>query len=114
MRQGGKKQIAEVVACEPAAGAETILKKPAEQRFILGKRHHAIANVSRGQNTILATQTAGTSTVVGDGDDGGKINDGTLRGRIRIVARNNVLLQPAKKRGETGTAAKSNHANPAR
>ena len=91
----GKKQIAKIVAGQPASGAETILEQSAEQRFVFGQRHHAIANVAGRKDTIFAAQAAGAATVIGDGDDCGQIDDGPLRGRVWIVARNDMQFQSA-------------------
>ena len=43
--EGGKEQVAKIMANEAAAGMKTVLEEAAEQRFILRKGHHAVANV---------------------------------------------------------------------
>ena len=73
MGERGEKQIAEIVADEASASMEAILKKTAKQRFILGKRDHAVANIAGGKNAIFAAQTAGAAAVIGDGDDCGEV-----------------------------------------
>ena len=109
-----RNRLPKLCPTRPRPGTETILEQTAEQRFVFGKRDHAIADVAGRKNAIFAAQTAGAAAVIGDGDDGGEVDDGTARGRIRIVARNDVLLEPAKKGGETGAAAESDDAKSAR
>ena len=92
MRQRRQKKISEIVAAESAPRVETILKKSAQQRFVGRERDHAVADIAGRQDSILAAQAAGASTVVGNGDDRGEIADGTFRGRRWIVARNDVMF----------------------
>src|SRR4029434_1017069 len=96
VRERGEKEVAEIMSFQPVARAETKLKQPAEQRFVFGEGHHAVADVPRGEDTILAAQAAGAAAVVGDGDDCGEVHDGALCGRIGVVARHNVKLEPAE------------------
>jgi len=93
--------------------AESVLKQAAEQRFILGQRDHAIANIARRQYAIFAAQSARASTIIRDRDDGGQIHDGTFCGRIRIVPGHDMLLQAAQQGGETRAAAESDDADSA-
>ena len=81
----GEKKIAETVAGKPAPGGKAILKKFAEQVFVLRKRDHAIADIAGRENAVFAAQAAGTAAVVGDGDDGGEIGDGMAR-RVALLA----------------------------
>jgi len=108
----GEKQIAEIMASEAAAGAEAILKQSAEQCFVFGEGHHAVANITGRKNAIFAAQASGAATVIGDGDNGGKIDNGTARCGIRIMTRHDMLLQTAQQRGKAGTTAESHHSDP--
>ena len=87
------------------------MKQAAEQRFVLRKRHHAIANIPWREDAIFPSQAAGAAAVIGDGNDCSQIYDGPLRRGIRIMARDDMQLKPAKKRGKAGTTAKSDHPN---
>src|ERR1700675_3007850 len=94
-----EKKIAKIVADQSAAGVKTVLEKAAEQRFILGKRDHAIANISRRQNAIFTAQAPGAAAIVRHRDDGRQIRNGALGVGILIAAADDVLLQSAKERG---------------
>jgi hypothetical protein len=110
MGEGGKEEITEIVSGETTAGVKAILKETAEQGFVLGERDHAIADVAGGEHAIFAAEAAGAATVIGDGDDGGKIRDGPFRRGMLIAAADNMFLQTAEQRGETGAAAESDDA----
>ena len=114
VRERGEKEIAEIVAGEAAAGVKAILKQAAEQGFVFRKGDHAVADVAGRKNTVLAAQTAGAAAVVGDGDDGGEVGDGALAAGVFIDAAEDVLLEPAEKRGKTGAAAEGDHSEAAR
>ena len=109
MRERRQEQISKIVANQTVPGAEPILKQPAQQRFVFRERDHAVADIPRGQDAVFAAQPAGTASVVGDGDDGGEIHDGTLACWIRIVARRDVELKTAKEGGQSGAAAERDH-----
>jgi hypothetical protein len=100
----GQKKISEIVADQSSAGMKTILKEPSEQRLILGKRDHAIANIARRQNAILAAQTAGAAAVVGDGNNRGEIRNGPISADMLIFATAYMLFQSAQQRGQTRAA----------
>lgn len=90
--KGGEEKIAKVVATQATTGGKTILEQTAEKRFVFRKGHHAIANITGGKHAILAAKTAGASTVVGDGDDGGEIGDGALQCGMLITAADHMFL----------------------
>src|ERR1700681_5081976 len=64
----GEEKITKIVADQSATGMKTVLKKTAEQRFILGKRDHAVANIARREDAIFTPQTAGAAAVVRHSD----------------------------------------------
>ena len=111
--EGGKKEIAEIVANETAAGFETILKEAAEESFIFGKGDHAVADVARGEDAVFAAEAAGGATVVGDGDDGDQVGDGAFGGGMVVAAADAVFFEAAEEGGEAGTAAESDDAEAA-
>ena len=99
MGERGEEKITKIVADQSAAGVEAVLEKTAEQRFVLGERDHAVANIARWQDAIFTAQSAGAAAVVGDGDDRGEIGDGALRVGIFVIAADDVLFQSAEQRG---------------
>ena len=113
MREGREEQVAEIVTAETASGVEAVLKESCQQRFVLGKGDQAIADIAGREHAVLAAQTAGAATVIGDGDNGGKIGDRALGGGLLIAAADDVLFKTAKESGEPGAAAESNHADAA-
>ena len=92
----GEKKISKIVADQSAAGMKTVLEKTAEQRFVLGKRDHAVANIARWQNAIFTAQAAGAASVVGHCDDGSEIRNGALGIGIFVVAADDVLFSPRR------------------
>ena len=70
----GQKQVSKAVALQAAARQETVLKETAEQVFVSGKRHHAVADVAGRQDIKIAPQTPGAAAVVGDGYDRSELN----------------------------------------
>ena len=58
MRERGEEKISEVVAGQAAAGVKAVLKQAAQQRFIFGKRDHAVADIAGREEAVLAPQTA--------------------------------------------------------
>src|ERR1700676_62544 len=93
----GEEKITKIVADQSATGMKTVLKKAAEQRFVFGKRDHAVANIARWQDAIFTPQATGTATVVRHGNDGGKIGNGAFGVGVFVVAADDVLFQSAKK-----------------
>ena len=104
-----KEEIAKVVTAEAAPGLESILKKTAEERFVFGERHHAIANIARRKNAVFTAQTAGAAAVVGDGNDGGEIGDRASEGGLFVAPPDDMVLQTTKKSGKPGAAAESDN-----
>src|SRR5271163_3965984 len=70
VRECREEEIAEIVADEAVASFETVLKEAAEQSFVFGESHHAIADIAGRKYAVFAAQAAGGAAVVGDGDDG--------------------------------------------
>src|SRR5438445_4858574 len=102
MAQCGEEKIAETMAAQTDAGLETILKKPAQQSFILGQGHHAIAEVTGWQDAVFATQAPRTAAVIRDGDDGREIGNGVVR--IVPLAGTGRSFQAAAGGGKCGGA----------
>ncbi len=98
----GEKQIAEAVPAETAPCVKTVLKQMAHQCFVVGKRNHAIADVTRRKNAVIAAQAAGAAAVVGDGDESDEIGDRITAIFLRAP---HILLQTAQQRGKAGTSA---------
>ena len=97
VRQRRQEEVAEIVANEAAPGMEAILKEMAEQVFILGKRDHTVANVSRRKNAILAAQAAGAAAIIRNGDDGSEVGDRPLPVGRFIPAANDVVFYSTEK-----------------
>ncbi len=109
MGERGEEQVAEIVADQSAAGVKAVLKQTSEQRFVFGKRDHAVADVAGRQHAIFAAKTAGTAAIVGDGDNRGKVSDGAFAGSLAIRAEDDVLFQSAKQRGKARAAAERDY-----
>ena len=105
MSERGEEKIAKIVADQTAAGVEAVLEEAAEKRFIFRKGDHAVANVARRENAILAAQAAGAAAVIGDGDDGSKIGDGVFGAGVFAGARNDKFLEAAEQSGEASASA---------
>ena len=84
------------------------MKQLSEKILVLRKRHHAIANVAWRKDTIVAAKAAGTSAVVGDGDDRSEIRNGPLNPAFGIA---DMLFESAEDCGESGAAAEGHNAN---
>src|ERR1700676_3999565 len=69
----GEEKVTEIVAYQSTAGMKTVLEKTAEQRFVLGERDHAIANIAGREDTIFTPQATGAAAVVCHRNDGRKI-----------------------------------------
>ncbi len=108
--QRGEKEIAKVMAGKAASRLEAILEEAAQQGFILRKRDHAVADVAGREDTVLAAKATGAAAVVSDGDNGGEVGDRPLAGGMPVVAADDVFLEAAKERGETGAASESDDA----
>src|ERR1039457_4528393 len=81
---------------------KTVLKQAPQQRLILRERHHAVANISGRQNTVLAPQASRASAIIGDRDNGGEVAD---RMTVRFLAASrDVILQSMKQHRETRAA----------
>src|SRR5712692_4133688 len=113
VRQRGEEEITEIVADEAASRVKTILEQAAEKGFIFRKSHHAVADIAGREDAILAAQPAGAAAVIGDGDDGGEIGDGTFRSGLLDGTQDHEFLKAAKERGKAGAASKSNDAEAA-
>jgi len=92
MSERRKKEIAEIVSAEAATGVEAILKETAEQGFILGERDHTVADIARRKHAIFPAETAGAATVIGDGNDGGKVGNRPLGSGMVIASTDNVFF----------------------
>jgi len=110
--EGRQKQVSEIVADQTVARAEPVLEEPAHQRFVFGKRDHAVADVAGRQDAVFAAQAAGTAPVIGYRDDGGEVDDRTLARGVRVVAGDDVQFEAAQQGREAGAAAKCYDTNP--
>ena len=97
------------MARKTAAQRKAILEKSAEEMLVFGKRDHAVPNVARRQDAIFAAQPAGATTIVSDGDYGGKIGDRPRN--CFVLARGNVLLQSTQDGGQARAATQGDDAN---
>jgi hypothetical protein len=104
LSQRNQKQIAKIVSAEPVASAEPMREKLHQQIFFLAQRNHAIAQVSRGQHVEVFAQAAGRATVVGYGDNRGKVCD-QRRLRAGLAGHTHVTSQTTQQRGKPGAAA---------
>jgi len=91
------------MAAQAGAGMETILKKPAQQGFILGQSHHAIAKVTGWQDAVFATQAPRTAAIIRDGYYRGKIPYRVVG--IPLLVRSSVSFQAAQQCGKSRAAA---------
>ena len=113
MSERGEEKITEIMTDEAAAGVETILEEATEKRFVFGKSDHAIANVAGREDAIFTSQAAGAAAVIGDGNDGGKVGDGTVEGGTIVATADDVLLKAAQQGGQASATAKSDNAKAA-
>src|ERR1035441_2219053 len=82
---------------------KTVLKQAPQQRLILRERHHAVANISGRQDTVLTPQASRASAIIGDRDNSGEVAD---RMTVRLLAASrDVVLQSIKQHRETPAAA---------
>ncbi len=58
MAERGKKQIPEAVSSQSAARMKTVLKQPPQQRLVLRKRNHAVANIARAEERGIRAAAA--------------------------------------------------------
>ena len=103
MTESGEKQIAEAVSAEAAPGRKAILKQTTQQRLVLRKRHHAVADVAGRQDAVFPAQAARTAAVIGHCDDGSQVANGIARGIFR--PRRDVFLQAAQQCGKARASA---------
>src|SRR5579859_216321 len=107
MGERRQEQIAEIVADQDASSVKSILKKTAKKGLVFRECHHAIANVARGKDTVLAAKAAGTAPVIGDGNDGRKFRDGPICVGMLIAAPHDIFFEPAQKGGKSRASSKS-------
>ncbi len=110
MRERRQEEVAEIVAAQATADMKTILKEAAQQRFILRKCHHAIADVAWRKYAIFPAEASGAAAVVGDRDDGSKVSDRPFERRMLIAAANDVFFQTAEQCGKTGASSQRDNA----
>ena len=97
------------MAAQAAAGVETILKQPAQQGLVLGKRHHAIAQVAGRKDAVLAAQAAGTAAVIGNRHHRDEIGNRMMG--VGPLPRSDVAFQAAQQHGKAGAAADGHNAH---
>src|SRR3984957_18480714 len=98
---------------QPRARLKTILKQPPQQRFILGQRHHTVANISRRKNAIFPPQPPRRPAIIRYRNDRHQVRNRTLRRRVIVAAPHAMLLEPPQQRRQARTPAKRDHAKPA-
>jgi hypothetical protein len=59
------------VAAQAVAGGKAVVEELSEEMFVFSQRHHAIADVAWRENTEVATQTPGASSLICYCDDRG-------------------------------------------
>jgi len=118
--EGGEEEVAEAVAFEIAAG-EAVLEEAGEESFVLREGDEAVANVTGGTHAEIFAETAGGAAVVGDRDDGGELADesgevleGGVGERGSAGGRGDKSFEPAKERGEAGSATNGDDSKLAR
>jgi hypothetical protein len=102
-----EKEIAEIVADEPAAGVKAVLEQAPKQRFIFREGDHAIAYVTWRKNSILAAKTPRAAAVIRDGNNGCEVGYRPMRIGMLVAAADYVLFKPAQKSGQSGASAES-------
>src|SRR5215472_15850688 len=100
-----KEKVAEAVAGQTAAGLETVLKQPAQQRFVFRECHHAVANVAGRQDLVLAAQASGAAPIVGNSNDGREIGNRSFARRQAHRTANDVFAQAAQQCRKPGATA---------
>ena len=84
------------MAFEATSGFEAVLKQARDQAFVLGERHHAVADVAGREHVELAAQTAGAAAVIADGH---------YRCEFKMAFGGfDVALQSSQQRGKAGSA----------
>ena len=74
----GQKQIPERVPGQAFAFGEAVAEKVGDERFVVGERDQAVADVAGRQNAELFLQPSRAAAVVADGDDGGEVGGDLL------------------------------------
>jgi hypothetical protein len=106
MGERGQEEIAEIVADQAASGMKAILKKAAKKSLIFRESHHAIADVARGKDTVLAAKTSGTASVIGDGNDRRKFRDWPIRIGVLVAPSDDIFFEAAQKGGKSRASSK--------
>src|SRR5271157_3530532 len=102
MREGGEKEIAQIVAAQSVAARETEIEEFGEELFIFGERHQAVADVAGRKNAEVAPQAAGAAALVRDGDNGSEPRD--LRPKLGgACGLGDVVLEATQNRRQTRT-----------
>ena len=96
-----EQQVADRVPAQASrlVAGETVLEQLRHDRFRVGQRRDAVADVTYSRNAEFLSQSSRRTAVVGDRHHGGDIAG--------------VLLEPAKQSRETGAAAENHDARPA-
>ena len=105
MGERGQEEITEIVADEAASGVKAILKKAAKKSLIFRECHHAIADVARGKDTVLAAKTTGAASVIGDGNNGCKFRDWPIRIGVLVAPSDDIFLEAPQERGKSGASS---------
>lgn len=109
VRKRRQEEVAEAVASQSAPARKPILEKVGEQVLIFREGHHAVTNITGGQNAIFPTEAARTPTVVRHRNHGRKIGNRPLF--FFRSSRRDMFLQAAQDSREPCAAAKRNYAN---
>ena len=103
------KRLPKLWPLSASPAAEAMVEEPGQQGFFFAEGHHAVAQVAGGQHVEVLAQAAGGAAVVGDGDHGGQVGDGS-RADGGLAGSSDVAPQTAQQRGKARAASDGDHA----
>ena len=106
MGERGQEEVAEIVADQAASSVKSILKKTAKKGLIFRECHHAIADVARGKDTVLAAKTSRAAAVIRNGNDGREFRDWPIRIGVLVAASDDIFLEAPQKGRKSGASSK--------
>jgi hypothetical protein len=72
MRQRDEKQVPDTMSAQRAVALEPMLEESTHRLVFIGERDETVAYVAGRQDAEFVNESAGTPTVVRDGDDSGQ------------------------------------------